>query len=393
MRVSSPMQRSPLALRASLVGPVMSGSVPAPAPPRAGRAHETGLEGRLAPWDAKVIIQIIARGINLIYIIAAMNKLLEQFLAIVEAGSILKAAEVLNISQPALTHNLKKLEAQLGAVLVTRSARGVRMTDCGETLYQSAVLMRRVYSNALERVERQRAADEHGISIGTGYSVWLLFLRDLLFDHGEMHPNAPVNVSLGNAMRCMDQLLAGDTALFIGHEAETLLHKDAVRFFPLCMTHDTYFVHAGHPLLEGPQTLAAVLGHPTTIAFPPESRQKQLFGQDAGASAYLLFEHRHHFTSSILDDCIEFARRRRGVVIHNQILTPYFVAQGLRAVQMCAQDAPAPWPLGIYVLAERLGDATIVDLIAKIRAHAARLNLPPVTRPDLCRDDPGVEGQ
>ena len=86
-----------------------------------------------------------------------MDRFLLQFMAIVEAGSFSRAAEVLLISQPALTHNMKKLEDTMGVQLLERSSRGIRLTEYGETLYQSAEMMRRTYTHALDRIDRQRA--------------------------------------------------------------------------------------------------------------------------------------------------------------------------------------------------------------------------------------------
>ncbi len=66
-----------------------------------------------------------------------MEKVLLQFLAVAEEGSISKAAELLRVTQPTLTFNLKKLEKNLGVELFERSSRGVVLTRYGETLYKS----------------------------------------------------------------------------------------------------------------------------------------------------------------------------------------------------------------------------------------------------------------
>ena len=80
-----------------------------------------------------------------------MDKLLIQFLAVAEAGSISGAATALFVTQPTLTINMRKLEETMGVPLLTRSSRGVELTPYGETLYQNASLMRRLYDNTLGR--------------------------------------------------------------------------------------------------------------------------------------------------------------------------------------------------------------------------------------------------
>lgn len=60
---------------------------------------------------------------------------LHRFLAVVEAGSLNKAAEVLHISQPALTKSIQGLEEQLGVELFVRGARGVSLTSYGRAVH------------------------------------------------------------------------------------------------------------------------------------------------------------------------------------------------------------------------------------------------------------------
>ena len=59
---------------------------------------------------------------------------LEFFLAIAEAGSFTRAAQVLHIAQPSLSYSMRTLEAELGSELFERHGRGVRLTAAGEAL-------------------------------------------------------------------------------------------------------------------------------------------------------------------------------------------------------------------------------------------------------------------
>ena len=298
-----------------------------------------------------------------------MDRFLLQFMAIVEAGSFSRAAEVLLISQPALTHNMKKLEDTMGVQLLERSSRGIRLTEYGETLYQSAEMMRRTYTHALDRIDRQRAELDHGISIGTGYSTWILFLREMLFDYARTHPQAPVNVILCNALRGMDQLLAGDITLLVSHQIANLAREDELELLPLGMTRDRYFARRGHALHgAGPRSRAEILSWPTTIAFPPEARPRRLLRSGAATAAELPpGSAGHQFTSSSLQACIDFAKATGAVLIHNDILSDYLAGQDLLPVDTQTGDRPPPWPMGIYLLRERQSDPVISAVVAKIR--------------------------
>src|SRR5277367_1769309 len=63
---------------------------------------------------------------------------LRYFVRIVEAGSFSRAAATIHVAQPALSQLIAELEEELGVTLLHRSARGVRPTAAGETLYREA---------------------------------------------------------------------------------------------------------------------------------------------------------------------------------------------------------------------------------------------------------------
>ncbi|MDY0394110.1 LysR family transcriptional regulator [Virgibacillus halophilus] len=66
-------------------------------------------------------------------------KQLSYFAAIVENKSFTKAAEQLHISQPSLSAAIKKLEDEVGLILIDRSAKILRITNEGEIVYSEAI--------------------------------------------------------------------------------------------------------------------------------------------------------------------------------------------------------------------------------------------------------------
>lgn len=59
-------------------------------------------------------------------------------IAIGQHGSFTRAAEVLNVSQPTLSQQIKQLEVALGAELIDRTQRRIRLTDAGEVFLRHA---------------------------------------------------------------------------------------------------------------------------------------------------------------------------------------------------------------------------------------------------------------
>jgi DNA-binding transcriptional LysR family regulator len=60
------------------------------------------------------------------------------FVRVVETGSFARAAERMSLSKPVLSRRVARLEAQLGARLLTRTARGAKPTDIGQSYYARA---------------------------------------------------------------------------------------------------------------------------------------------------------------------------------------------------------------------------------------------------------------
>lgn len=68
-------------------------------------------------------------------------RLLRYFVAVAEEGNFNRAAERLHIAQPPLSRAMQQLEAQLGASLIDRSARPLRLTATGRLVHQQALQM------------------------------------------------------------------------------------------------------------------------------------------------------------------------------------------------------------------------------------------------------------
>ncbi|NLL75008.1 MAG: LysR family transcriptional regulator, partial [Erysipelothrix sp.] len=63
---------------------------------------------------------------------------LRYFVSIVDLGSFTKAAEVLFITQPTLSWNIRKLEEEFGVTLLDRHFNGVQLTEMGTILYEGS---------------------------------------------------------------------------------------------------------------------------------------------------------------------------------------------------------------------------------------------------------------
>lgn len=306
-----------------------------------------------------------------------MDKLLSQFLAVADAGSLSGAATALLVTQPTLTFNMKRLEETIGAPLFERSSRGVRLTRYGETLYENARLMQRLYDNTLSAIAGQQRGSDRGLAIGSGYSWWTMFLKDLVIAYQQEFPNAPVQVSLGNQLRLMDQLLSGDISMFLAHEIDGLSPAVGTDFVPLSRVYNAYFVRAGHKLLGAARTQSEIGDYPSIISSLAESRHERFFDVSRRRTRVETVFDRTHFAfrSNSLAACIDYALMTDAVLVHTHVLAGDFASRGLFEVRQA--DPPRQAIAGLYVLKERRGEERVEDLVHRI-SEAARATLPPL---------------
>ncbi len=83
-----------------------------------------------------------------------MDDRLHKLAALVEAGSYTKAARTLRISQPGLSAAIKKLEKELGAVLVRTEHRQLVVTPAGQLAYEAALQQRATWQNLTSELAR-----------------------------------------------------------------------------------------------------------------------------------------------------------------------------------------------------------------------------------------------
>src|ERR1700712_5312583 len=77
---------------------------------------------------------------------------LRYFQAVAEFGGYSRAAEFLRISQPAVSRQIRTLEADLGRALFVRHSHGVSLTDAGRTLLERSQAILRQLEQAREEV-------------------------------------------------------------------------------------------------------------------------------------------------------------------------------------------------------------------------------------------------
>jgi len=115
---------------------------------------------------------------------------LKLLITLSEKGSLRAAAEVLNVTQPALSKSLRNLEESLGTTLVQRSTKGVRLTTAGELLTNRAVTALRELERAREDIAWHTGSETGKVTVGVSPAVAILFAPGAATRFHTRWPNA-----------------------------------------------------------------------------------------------------------------------------------------------------------------------------------------------------------
>ena len=122
---------------------------------------------------------------------------LRAFTAVVSAGSLGRAAHELNITQPALSRTIQRLEEQVGAALFERHSKGMQLTDIGRALLPHANWLRHAGQVAREEIDAMRGLAKGTVRIGAVGSVACSVLPTAIGSVLEKWPQLKVQVLEG----------------------------------------------------------------------------------------------------------------------------------------------------------------------------------------------------
>ncbi|HVX83110.1 MAG TPA: pca operon transcription factor PcaQ [Devosiaceae bacterium] len=162
--------------------------------------------------------------------------------------SVGKAADVLHVSQPAVTKTLRELEAALGATLVEREGRGIRITRFGEVFLQHAGASLAAIQRGIDSVARARANSGPPLRIGALPTVSARIMPGALEKFLGLRTGNPVKVVSGENVVLLEQLRRGQLDLVVGRLAAPEL-MTGLSFAHLYDEPVVFAVRRGHPLL------------------------------------------------------------------------------------------------------------------------------------------------
>ena len=135
---------------------------------------------------------------------------LEYFVLAASEGSLVKAAEKLNVSQPSISAAVTKLEDQLGVQLLIRHhAAGVSVTPAGaQILTQAGNLVQ--HAREIQALAADTASQVKGaLQLGSFFTLAPVFLPSLIEGFTSAHPQARIDIGEGTQLDLIDGLRRG----------------------------------------------------------------------------------------------------------------------------------------------------------------------------------------
>lgn len=217
------------------------------------------------------------------------TRAIEHFLKVVELRSISRAAIVLGLSQPSLSRTLRQLEADVGAELLYRDGRGVRLTTQGERFERWATDFVAQLGEMRRDLDAEAGGRLHGATIGLLPSLSRQLAVPLTRALRRLHPDALLRIVEGSCGHLMEWLADGrlDVAIVFDKPALRRLNPEPIA---------TQYLHLVGATRLGPlpPTIAfrEVAGRPLILSSRAlgNRRELELIGERVGIALDIIME-------------------------------------------------------------------------------------------------------
>ncbi|MBN9886497.1 LysR family transcriptional regulator [Salipiger abyssi] len=196
--------------------------------------------------------------------------------AIHEAGGLARAADQLNITQSALSHQIKGLEDQAGVELFVRRSKPMRLSAAGLRLLRLAEQVLPQVEAAQAEFAGLRAGRSGRLHIAIECHACFEWLFPVLEAFRKSWPDVDVDIRPGLAFDALPALQKEDVDVVISSDPEDL---PGVTFTPLFDYSPVFVAAAAHPLAAKPWIEAEDFRGETLITYPVERSRLDVFSQ------------------------------------------------------------------------------------------------------------------
>ncbi len=190
---------------------------------------------------------------------------LHTFVAVAQQGTLGRAAETLNLSQPALSKTLNELEQLTGTRLFERGRLGAQLTLVGEQFLTHAVKVLDALNTAGQALNRKEGMNSDVVRIGALPTAALGILPTVIGQFHKQQKDITLQVATLNNTMLLAGLKSGDVDIGIGRMSDPEL-MSGLNYELLFLESLKLVVRPGHPLLQETVTLSRVMEWPVVVS-------------------------------------------------------------------------------------------------------------------------------
>ncbi|AZR62947.1 TPA: LysR family transcriptional regulator [Klebsiella quasipneumoniae subsp. similipneumoniae] len=190
---------------------------------------------------------------------------LHTFVAVAQQGTLGRAAETLNLSQPALSKTLNELEQLTGTRLFERGRLGAQLTLVGEQFLTHAVKVLDALNSAGQALIRKEGLNNDIVRIGALPTAALGILPTVIGQFHKQQKDITLQVATMNNTMLLAGLKSGEIDIGIGRMSDPEL-MSGLHYELLFLESLKLVVRPGHPLLQETVTLSRVMEWPVVVS-------------------------------------------------------------------------------------------------------------------------------
>lgn len=165
---------------------------------------------------------------------------LRYFVTIAELGSVSGASRLLHVAQPALSRQVRNLEADLGVSLFRRTARGVVLSESGRQLLTDGRRILELIEEATARVRENAPDDRERVSVAITPSVSMILTAPLLSNVERRTPSVSLSIvesNVGNGSEWLNWIYERQLNIAVMYDVDRMseLRSETIAFEELCL--------------------------------------------------------------------------------------------------------------------------------------------------------------
>jgi len=290
-------------------------------------------------------------------------------LALIETKNLHRAAERLNLSQPAATKLLQEIERTLGVSLFERQPRGMVPTVYGTAAARHARLLLRDLHRLQQEMDGLKRGIEGTVHLGAVMAAVPRLIAEALAALNQQHPTLRIALLTDTSDGLLAELHSGRLDVVVGRPISKRDH-DTLTWEPLLDEELMIVVGTSHPLLQQRGLTLTDLTRESWVLQPPSTPMRHAV-EAAFETAGIDLPHHSVETVSMLATASLLAQTNMIGVVPDSI-AGYFIGLGTLA-ELPVKLPAGMEPCGLITVADRPIDPAMECLMSTLRSTAHRL--------------------